>query len=317
MRWNISKLSIASILISSLTMYGCSSGGGDDAGVSAPLYTGSTTPAAITLANAEEMARKSTEGVNEAVNLTTTGDAIPFLPTAVEVSSSIDILAQKVRDIAIEVLNGATTPNLPVAAVLTSDDLNAGSPSPMFCGGSVIVPDNMDQNAPLNFSMTFNSLCFDDGMTARMILNGTLVFAETETSMSITFTNFSVNFDGTEEQFSGVFSCDTTLGNCTISTDYAGSDGNVYRLANVNISGDALSGYSMSADFYHHALGRVTISTTLTINYGNCGIYPDSGEIMVSGTAGSTMSVSFNNDCTFTLQGFDGGSSFGPDTLTW
>ena len=316
MRWSFSRLSIASILVSSLAISGCSSGGGDT-GVAAPLYSGSTTPAAITLAGAEEMARKSTEGVNEAVNLTATGEGIPFLPSAVEVSSGNDALAQKVRDIAILALDGAAALNLPVAAVLTSDDLNAGSPSPLFCGGSVSVPDNINQNAPLNLSMTFNSLCFNDGITA-LVMNGTLVFAETETSMSITFTNFSVNIDGTQETFSGIFSCDTALRNCTISTDYAGSDGNVYRLANVDISGDALIGYSLNATFYHHTLGQVVISTTLTISYsGACGIYPDGGEIMINGTGSSSMSVTFNSDCTFTIQGFDGGSSFGPDILTW
>jgi len=311
-----SKLPIASILVLSLAIYGCSSGGGDS-GVAAPLYSGSTTPAAITLAGAEEMARKSTEGVNEAVNLTTTGEGIPFLPSAVEVGSSNDALAQKVRDIAIQALHGATTMNLPAAAVLTSDDLNAGSPSPVFCGGSVSVPDNVDQNAPLNFSMTFNSLCFNDGMTA-LVMNGALVFAETATSMSITFTNFSVNIDGKQESFSGIFSCDTTLSNCTISTDFAGSDGNVYRLANVDISGDELIGYSVSATFYHHTLGQVAISTMLPISYGGaCGIYPDGGEIMITGTGGSSISVTFNSDCTFTLQGSDGGSSFGLDTIAW
>ena len=312
MRDSISSLFIASILFSSLTLFGCSSGG--DSGVAVPLYSGSTSAAAITLANAEEMARKSTEGVNESVNLTAAGEGIPF---AIDISSSNDALAQKVKDIALKVLDGSTTLNLPAAVVMTSDDLNAGSSASFFCGGSVTVPDNVDPNVSLNFSMTFNSLCFNDGITA-LVMNGTLVFAETATSISISFTNFSVNIDGTVETFSGIFSCDTSLSNCTISTDFTGSDGNVYRLENVDITGNAISGYTVSATFYHHELGQVMISTTLTISYGSsCGIYPDGGEIMVSGTASSYLSVTFNSDCTYTLQGSDGGSSFGPTTLTW
>jgi len=315
MRGSNSRLSIVSILFSSLTLFGCSSGGGDS-GVAVPLYSGNTSAAAITLANAEEMARKSAEGVNESVDLTTTGDGIPFLPSAVDVSSSNDALVQKVTDIAHEVLDGTTTPNLPAALVMTSDDLNGGS-SGLFCGGSVSVPDDFDPNTTTNFSMTFNSLCFDD-QTTRIVMNGSLVFSKTTSSASITFTNFSVNIDGNQQTFSGVFSCDATMSNCTISTDYAGSDGNVYRLANVDISGDALSGYSVSATFYHHTLGQVVISTTLTISYsGACGIYPDGGEIMISGTGGSSMSVTFNSNCTFTMLGFDGGSSFGPVISTW
>ena len=77
----MTRLSTLAVLFASLQLLGCSSGGGD-AGAAAPLYSGSSTPAAITQTNADEVARKSTEGVNEAVDLATTGEGIPF---AVEV----------------------------------------------------------------------------------------------------------------------------------------------------------------------------------------------------------------------------------------
>ena len=296
----ISRLSLASILLSPLVLFGCSSSGGGDSGVAAPLYSGSTTPAAIIQANADELARKSTEGVNEAVNLTTTGDGIPFLPSAVEVSSSTDALAQKVTDIALEALDGATAQNLPAAAVMTSDDLNGGS-SGLFCGGSVTVPDNFDPNTTTNFSMTFNSLCFDDE-TTRLILNGSLRFEKTDTSASIIFTNFSVNIDGNQETFSGIFSCDATMSNCSISTDYAGSDGNIYRIADVRI--DTMNGYRVNATFFHHELGMVTIETISPVAYGNCGIYPSSGVIRIFSIDGSEIDVSFS-DCTYSITGVD------------
>lgn len=307
----ISSVSIASVLISLLAMLGCSSGGGD-AGVSVPLYSGNTAPAAITLADAEELARRSTEGVNEAVNLTATGEGIPF---AVEMRSGTDALARQVRDIAVQVLDGTTSLNLPTGLLLTHTDLNAQTGTNDFCGGSVTVPDNIDQTTTLNFSMTFTSLCFNDGISA-LVMNGTLVFAETASNISITFTNFSVNIDGTQETFSGTFSCDTTMSNCTISTDFAGSDGQIYRLTNVAIT-DTGSGFDINANFFHHELGLVSISTNGFITHGGCGIYPSSGEILISGTGGSQMTVTFNNDCTFTLQGTDGGSSFGPTTTAW
>ena len=299
-----SRLSLASILLSSLVLFGCSSGG--DSGVAAPLYSGSTTPAAITQANADEIARKSTEGVNEAVNLTTTGEGIPFLPSAVEVSSSPDALAQKVTDIALEALDGAAVLNLPAAAVMTSDDLNGGS-SGLFCSGSVTVPDNFDPNTTTNFSMTFNNLCFED-QTTRLILNGSLKFEQTDTSASITFTNFSVNIDGNQETFSGVFSCDATMSNCTISTDYAGSDGSIYRLADVDINGDSFTGYTVGATFYHHQFGQVTITTTLPVTYGGCSIYPSSGIITVSSSDGSNITITFSG-CSYSITGIDANSS--------
>ena len=307
----ISRLSITSILLATLALFGCSDGG--DSGVAAPLYSGSSTPAAITSANAEAMGRGATEGVNEAVNMTAAGEGIPF---AVDISSSNDALAQKVRDIALQVLDSSISLNLPVAAVLTADDLNAGSSGAYFCGGSVTVPDNIDQSGALNFSMTFNSLCFDDGITS-LIMSGTMIFAETPSMISITFTNFSVNIDGMQESFSGVFSCDTTLSNCTISTDFVAADGSVYRITDVVIV-DTFPGHDVSATFYHHDLGRVTITTDIAITYGGgCGIFPNGGMITITGAGGSWMSVTFNSDCTFTIQGSDGGSSFGPTTLAW
>ena len=300
----ISRLSIVSVLLASLALFGCGSSGGDS-GVAAPLYSGSTTPAAITQANADDVARKSTEGVNEVVNLTVTGESFPLFPAAVETGSNIDALAQKVREVALEVMDGAIPLNLPTAAVFTADDLNGGS-SGLFCGGSVTVPDNFDPNASMNFTMTFNSLCFDD-QTNRLIMNGSLTFTETVSSISISFLNFSVNIDGNQETFSGFFSCDAAMSNCMISTDYAGSDGNVYRLTDVDISGNDLLGYSVGATFYHHDHGQVTIATTLPVTYGNCGIYPSSGIITVSSSDGSSITVSFSG-CTYSITGIDANS---------
>ena len=159
----------------------------------------------------------------------------------------------------------------------------------------------------MNFSMTFNNLCFED-QTTRLILNGSLKFEQTDTSASITFTNFSVNIDGNQETFSGVFSCDATMSNCTISTDYAGSDGSIYRLADVDINGDSFTGYTVCATFYHHQFGQVTITTTLPVTYGGCSIYPSSGIITVSSSDGSNITITFSG-CSYSITGIDANSS--------
>jgi len=246
------------------------------------------------------MARSVTEGVNEAVNMKTTGKGIPLVPLAVGASSNSAALAQKVKQIAIKVLQSSTGLNLPTGLVMTSDDLNARQGTSEFCGGSVAVPDDIDPNASLNFSMTFNNLCYDDGITV-LVMNGVLGFAQTDTAFSISFTNFSTNISGNVETFTGTFTCDTSVFNCTISSDFAGSDGNIYRLEDVDINGDAISGYSVSAVFYHNELGQVSLTTITPITYGTCGLYPDGGEISIGSTDGSQMSVIFNSDCTFTI----------------
>lgn len=312
---NISRYYRTSILFASLGIFGCSSGGGDSS-VAVPVYSGNSLPAAINFASAEEFGRAATDGVNEAVNLTMTGAGIPFTPLAIDARSSSAAIVQKIKEIAIKALQSSTLLDLPAGAVLTFDQLNVETGTNEFCGGSVAIPDDIDPNAALNFTMTFNNLCFDDG-TRALTMNGILSFTETNTAFTITFTNFSVNINGNAETFSGTFTCDTALFNCTISTDFADSDGNVFRLEDVDVSGDDLSGYALSANFYHDELGMVSISTTASVTYGNCGSYPHGGAITLNGTTDSSMSVTFNSECTFTLEGFDGSSSFGPDTLSW
>ncbi len=305
------------LLLASLMLFGCSSDGGGEASVAPPVYAGSTLPAALNAGSAETMSRAATDGVNEAVNLTATSDGIPlFGPVAVQTSNSDnDAVAKKVNEIAVKVLD-SSVPELPGGAVLSFDELNAQTGSNEFCGGSVVVPDNIDPDAALNFTMTFINLCYDDGITP-LIMNGMLTFTQTDTAFTIGFTNFSVTIDGQVESFTGTFTCDATLSNCAITTDFAGTDGNIFRLENVDIDGDEFSGYTVSADFYHDELGMVSITTDFAVTYGACGAYPDGGVISLAGSGGSSMSVTFNPDCSFTVEGTDGTSAFGPETLSW
>ena len=310
-----SHFAITSVLLSLLAIFGCSSsGGGGDTGTTLPIYSGSTTPAAITSTNAEEMSRRSTEGVNELVDITTTGEGIPL---AVNISSNNNAaLVLKVEDIAREILNGLSTLNLPAGLVITWEELNAESGTNEFCGGSVTVPDDFDPDGLLNLTMTFNNLCFDDGITA-LVMNGTITFTETASTITVSFTNFSVNIDGTTETITATITCDISGLTCTISTDFIGSDGNVYRITNATVTGDAFSGYDVNATFYHYELGVVTITTTVPITYGGCGIFPDYGMIDISSSDGSFVTATFNINCTFEIKGFDGTSSFGPTIIAW
>lgn len=310
---------ILPLLLASSILFGCSSdGGGGEASVAAPVYAGSTLPAAVTAASAETMGRAATEGVNEAVNLMATGDGIPFVPMGFNTTrTASNALAQKVNEVATKVLEGQVTKDvLPGAAVMSFDQLNAETGTNEFCGGSVAVPDNVDPDAALNFTMTFYNLCYDDGVTP-LVMDGMLTFSETDTAFTIGFTNFSVTIDGKAESFTGTFTCDTGLFNCSIASDFAGTDGNMFRLENVDIDGDEFSGYTLSADFYHDELGMVSITTDSAVTYGACGAFPDAGAISLAGAGDSSMSVSFNPDCSFTVEGFDGSSAFGPETLSW
>ena len=314
---NRSSCPLAALLFSSLALFGCSSDGGGEASAAAPVYAGNMLPAAVTAASAEDIGRAVTEGLNEAVDLMSTGDAIPVVPIGVKTTNtSSNALPQRINEVATKVLASLHAETLPMAAVISSDQLNAESGTTQFCGGSVAVPDNINPNEALNFTMTFFSLCYDDGITP-MILNGVLTFNQTDTAFTIGFTNFSVTIDGKVESFTGTFTCDAAMSNCAIATDFAGSEGEVFRLENVDIDGDEFSGYTISADFYHDEHGMVQITTDMAVTYGNCDANPDGGAISLSGSGGSSMSISFNPDCSFTIEGFDGSTTFGPETLSW
>jgi hypothetical protein len=308
-----------------MALFGCSSDGdggtsGSEASATAPIYAGSTLPAAVNATSAEAIGRAATEGVNEAVNLMSAGTAVPFAPVAVETTNTnpnSNALPQKVYEIATTVLQVSPAEELPTAVLMSFDQLNAQTNSTFFCGGSVDIPDNIDQNAELNFTMTFYNLCYDDGITP-LTMDGVLTFSQTDTELTIAFTDFSVNIDGTTESFTGTFTCAADTFDCAIATDFTGSNGtNVFRLENVDISGNEFSGYTLTADFYHDELGMVAITTDLAVTYGSCGTFPDGGMISLAGAGGSSMSVSFNSDCSFTVEGFDGNNAFGPETLSW
>lgn len=307
----LSRIFTGTLLFTTFVLLGCSSGG--DAGVAAPLYSGNTTPAAITLDNAESMGRGATEAVNETVNMTVAGEALPF---TVEINASNDALPRTVTDIATRVLQNTVTLDLPTAFILTAADLNQQNSTNEFCGGSVTYPDNVDPEASRNFTISFNQLCFNDGVTA-LVMNGTLVFTETASAITISFLGFSVDINGRQESFNGTFTCSASLSNCFISTDFIASDGNIYRVADVSVSNTG-AGYNIGAMFYHHELGQVSISTNAAITYSNsCGLYPAEGEIMINGSNGSYLTATFNPDCSFTIMGSDGSSSFGPTTRNW
>lgn len=312
MSGHISRYSIVAVFISSLSLIGCGSDGEESAGATAPVYAGNTMPAAINSSNASTLSTKSTEGVNEAINVETAGDGIPF---AVSINSGSSDLAYNISNIAGDLATNLNAANLPSGLVLSATELNNQIGGSDFCGGTVTVPDNFNPASGLNLTMTFNALCYNDG-TTQLTMTGALVFTETASTITVQFTNFNVIFptaSGTaNETFNATISCDTSFINCSLSTDFVGLDGVTYRLSNVSVTGTAASGYTVSATFFHATHGSVSISTNVAISYGTCGIYPDNGEIVLTGGSGA-ITVTFNGDCTYSVNGFDGGSN--PITL--
>ena len=305
----MSRISITSILAATLTTAGCG-GGSDSASAPANVYSGLTTPAAIDADNVDTMGQGSTEGAVEAINV----NNVPF---AVSINSNdYSELTQRVENIARGIVNSSPNLNLPVSVVLTAADLNAMLGTTQFCGGSVTAPDTFGQGGSISGTLTFNAVCVDDGVTT-LTMDGPVIITESASSITMQFANFTVSSGGNSETINATLSCDASMINCSLASDFAGSDGTIYRISDISVTGNVVSGHYVNMSFYHPAYGQVSISTTSPITTGSCGAFPDSGGIAVFGAGGSYFNMDFNSDCSYTISGFDGTVSIPLYSANW
>ncbi len=292
----LKHISAMLLITAAVILNGCSSG--SSSAVATATYSGNTSPAAITNTNAQSVGVIATEAANEAISAYKGDLANPFGVSIVGDTG----FASQLRVITQLLLDTAGTANVPVGATLTGSQLGD-----QFCGGSVTVPDNFGSNDTLNGTFTYSDLCFDDG-SGQIIINGTVLFTETSTKFTTTYMNFTVTSDGVTQSFNSSISCDTdgnTISNCVFASIFTGTDGNVHSIQDYVVIGSDAAGYTVSATVFHFLYGEVTISTTSTIFFGGCGVFPNVGELSITGMNSSTITITFNSDCTFTINGFD------------
>ena len=307
---------------SAFVLTGCGGGGGG-AAATGPTYSGAATPAAITATNAEAIGTTTAEAASQAITQSAVNDANPFAMGITINPDSTNLnpaLIELVRNIGVN----AQYLNLPAGVTtLTHTQLMNDDPTLNLCGGSVQLSDaivnSLTNTMTLNGSITFINLCSIDPNLGNIIMNGTLTFTETVDTLSIRFSNFSVNDGSSTETMNMTVSC--TFGfACSISADYEAADGKVYRVADMTISGADTGPYFVSATFYHPDYGSVTINTSDL--YFNCSNgHPSSGTIYyTSSTNGSSGSITFT-DCTSYTGTYDDGAaaagSSGPYSGSW
>lgn len=286
----ISKLSIGSILFSSLALFGCSSGGGDsDANANGSVsYAGLSSPSAVNATNAEALTTASGESIQQSAD---TSSSRVFGVQISDSSIDLEVLSAKLAS----AMASSGSPALPTAFT------ESGS-----CGGSVSIPDNQVNaynatSGPVTFSMTFTNYC-DVSVGAQYLINGQVVssfvdISNLDAGFTIDYNGFTIN-DG-----SGPITINLTVdcsnSTCSIVSDYLGDDGSIYRIADFSFIGDATTGFSGTATFYHPGHGSVTI-TASNVTYGGCGGFPDGGSVTANGVTGSAQIV-FNSDCSYSI----------------
>ena len=269
----------------------CSSGG--DSGTTTVNIN--TAPAAIDDTNAEAIGTSAGEGVQKAAASTN-------LPTAVEVSASSPDMDQ----INNTVISSFDLLNQPAAYDLSS-----------ICETGTVTSSNTTaaESGPYTSTITYTSCKLSSSDTT---VNGIAIIhfddiGDPEAGFYIVYEDFTVSSptSGTTT-INWSYSCSNLSDylTCEYSSDFVGTDGVKSRMADFSIYGDATSGYSGTATFYHGTFGEVSITVT-GITYGSCGSIPDGGHIEFSSTGGSSGTIIFNGDCTVSgtwTNGTTGGS---------
>ncbi|PCJ86494.1 MAG: hypothetical protein COA54_08690 [Thiotrichaceae bacterium] len=135
----------------------------------------------------------------------------------------------------------------------------------------------------------------------------------------ITYNNFtfttSIGGDVTTESLNLSATCttntDTSSSSCSYDSEALGIDGRTYEVSDISVSGNASSGYTISATITDPDNGIITITTTSPIILDCPNGQPGSGEIVVS-DGSNTMIVTFIDCNSFSIN-FNGSTN----TFNW
>jgi len=199
--------------------------------------------------------------------------------------------------------------------VRNHDSLNfpAGVQIQGSCGGTATFSNsNYPQSGSFSTTITFSNYC-DSSVDATLSFSGKVVYSTPDVNgvaFTMTFSNFVITQNGqTTTVNSMTYSCDSNYV-CSFSSDYVGADGQVYRTADFSITGDATNGFNGTMTFYDPTYGSVDVTIT-GITYGSCGDFPDGGIIDIAGSGGSSASITFASNCTYSGTWDDGAGGSG------
>ena len=178
--------------------------------------------------------------------------------------------------------------------------------------GSYIIniPDSATQTS-FTATATFTNCTISDSYST-VTINGTINISGTASSINIS-ANLTITENGVSETVSFSGSCsysNATVGACSYSSTFTGVDGRTYTSANMSVSGNYISGYTVSGSVTDPDHGVITISTQQPVTFNCTDGSPDSGQITITGNGSAT--VTFNDCNSFTVT-YNGSSN----TYNW
>ena len=251
------------LVASTFMLTGCGGGGG-----------GGPAAAEISPSNVVDLAVAATEGLKSSA--TSSETPLPFKTGSGSSSPNT----------AINKLVGDITQNY--YAVHDFSELCPG-------GGSAFLEDTTGV-------VTITACIISDGSINSITLNGTITIIISNSGTSTFTVNLTFNQNSITQSVNATGSCDAQI-NCTFTTSYTGIDGRTYTTANMNVTGDNSTGYSVSGTITDPDHGNITIATNTPVTFNCADGRPDNGIITVTG--GSSATVEFI-DCTSFAVTFDG-----------
>jgi hypothetical protein len=289
-------MTMAAAAVSALTLAAC---GGNGGGGSSIVYSGVTTPAAVTSDNALALASTAYDGGNSGGSLAFVGVAANQAEGTAQAVTLSHVLINAVRTAQLVPSSGPAI----AAGAVTSGTLPAGT-----CGGEATYSGTADESTgEFHATFRFNAWC-NDGVT----VSGTLtadgqIDLNTQDLASLEF-SFSVLTisDGTDT-FQGRGTISATFGASdvlTIDMDFGSGDGTIYRASNLAVeTSPIVSGenVTITGRVFHPLHGYVDVTTPQPLVVLTADTYPSSGELVVTGANNSGARLTALSATTFQI----------------
>jgi len=255
-------------------MLACSNGGGSSGSGDAGSGGSASKFAEINAGNAEQLGAAAAEGAKQAVK-----------------NASVPALGLKPS-------GAPTVANVTQGLVTRIAGRTANLTAPINCNpGSADETVNADGSTRVIFVACdyegLGLIILDGSVTASSSVSGNI------TTVNLAYVGFIISIGGEDTILNFEASCDTD--NTTLETscafpDVVGFDGRVYHFSDVAVSGDAISGYSVTASIVDPDHGSFSISTTAPILFTCPNGQPMLGALQFADDAEVLVTVTFN-DC--------------------
>ena len=286
-------------LFATLLLVACGGGGGgggddDDSGVT---YTGLTTPAVITNANAKTLAEGALGG-------STTGTAFGVVSDEQEVQPDPTIL-----DVARILSNSVTQLDIsPSSPILPGAIVTESGSEPCDDDGSISIDISIDDET-FDFFGTFVFInCAEGGTTINGDASVSGTFGEFDALvLDLVFDTLTVVSGAESYTMSGTIDTSATASGATITMDVRSRNNNtqlVEWLNNITISvtGSSPLVMTITGRYYHPEHGYVDIVTNTALQINVADQWPNVGQMTMTGASGSKTRLTVIDNTQYTLE---------------